>query len=194
MRMMRKWGYQAGTGLGKRGAGIVAPLVHERTGRRSGIIRQGDLSSSLLSTAFRAEVALAPPPLPAAAALQPAPRRPPPSQSRVLLLCNAVLPSGVDDELENEVRGECERLAGGAGEGAEAAVEDVIVFVAERLLDADGSWRAAPEHEAVRVFVSFATAAAADSCRLALDGRHFGGRKVAAELFDEERFRSLELG
>ena len=105
--MMQKWGFTEGTGLGKDGRGIVAPLMHERTGRHSGIIRQASVV-----------------PLPrgqAAASLA----GPAVASSRILLLTNMVLSSEVDDEVEGEVAEECARVLGGSA----VRVDGVIVFV-----------------------------------------------------------------
>jgi hypothetical protein len=188
--MMQKWGFEEGGGLGRFGAGIRAPLVHVRTGAGTGIIRQaavatlgggaaaGGPSSSSSSSSSSFTYALAPRG-PAAAPPQPLPE-PEPPEGRVLLLRNVCAAAEVDDSLEGEVGGECARLCGCA-----SRVESVLVFVCFA-----GS---VPDEAAVRVFVTFSEPEFAAACRGAFEGRFFGGRRVRAALFDEERFRRLDL-
>ena len=110
---------------------------------------------------------------------QPLPE-PEPAEGRVLLLRNVCGAADADDALEGEVGDECARLSGCA-----SRVESVLVFVCFA-----GS---VPDDAAVRVFVTFSEPEFALACRAAFDGRFFGGRRVRAALYDEERFRRLDL-
>ena len=191
LRMMQKWGFEEGGGLGRHGAGIRAPLVHVRTGRNKGIIRQAAVavlgSESAVSAAAAAATApfLYASPLARAAAAAPAlPAallpEPEPASGRVLLLRNVCSSADVDDDLEGEIGDECARLCGCA-----SRVEAVLVFVC-----APGS---VADAEAVRVFVVLSEPEFAAACRASFEGRFFGGRRVRAALFDEERYRRLDL-
>lgn len=188
-RMMQKWGYQAGSGLGKDHTGITAPLIHEKTGLRSGIIRQADLPEALQQPRTGTSA--------------------PTLKSTVVVLRNMVAPSDVDDDLENEVAEECSAKFG--------EVTSVLVYVCERVASAAPSatatlqsiargqhaapskpsnaisWVPVPQEEAVRIFVAFKQPEAAAAARNGMQGRYFGGRAVRASLFDEQRFSKLDL-
>ena len=190
-RMMAKMGHVAGKGLGKDESGITAPLLHMKTGVRSGVIRAGDAptapvrgSSSggdgggpgrdtaattnggvLLSTVGGTQ------PADAAAVLTPT------TPTHVVLLRNMAGPGDVDDDLEAEVKEECATKYG--------PVEGVFVFEC-----GPGS---VPEHEAVRIFVRFASVASAARAQADLHGRFFGGRAVSAAFFDEGRYARFEF-
>ncbi|KAJ1983623.1 hypothetical protein H4R34_001171 [Dimargaris verticillata] len=98
-------------------------------------------------------------------------------QSTVVLLCNMVGPGEVDDELQEETMEECRRYG--------------PVLLCKVLEVTDGS---VPSEKAVRIFVQFATADAAERALQDLDGRYFGGRMVTATYFDPDRFARGELG
>ncbi|TYZ60566.1 hypothetical protein PybrP1_006523 [[Pythium] brassicae (nom. inval.)] len=94
----------------------------------------------------------------------------------VILLQNMVGPGEVDDELQDEVKEECASKYG-------AVVKCVVHEVAARV---------APEH-AVRIFVQFQRPADAEKARQGLNARFFGGRKVQASYYDDDKFRRLDL-
>ena len=187
---MAKWGYKAGHGLGTDGTGITTALHIVRTGRTSGIIRGGGRSIAVDASTTAAAAAPATAAAAAAAPLAPslAAAPPPPAASRILLLRNVVGAGEADDDLEGEMTAECAR---------HGPVRQLLIF--ECTLPAppaDGSAAAPPTfapEDAVRIFVEFESeAAAAAGCR-ALDGRYFGRRRVAAQLFDGGKFESLDL-
>ncbi|CAN6165034.1 unnamed protein product [Urochloa humidicola] len=155
-RMMAKMGWKEGQGLGKQEQGITAPLVAKKTDRRGGVIV--DESSSK-----------PPEKKPKSVTFDGAP-------TRVLLLRNMVGPGEVDDELEDEVAGECAKYG---------TVTRVLIF---EITQTDF-----PAEEAVRIFIQFERAEEATKAVIDLQGRFFGGRVVQASFFDEERFGRNEL-
>ncbi|KAG6966048.1 hypothetical protein JG688_00006958, partial [Phytophthora aleatoria] len=93
--------------------------------------------------------------------------------SRVVLLQNMVGPGEVDDELQEEVKGECSEKYG--------PVTKCMIY--------EVTGRVSPE-EAVRIFVQFRNAGDATK---GLNGRFFGGRKVKAVYYDEGKFERMDL-
>ena len=60
LRMMQKFGYKVGEGLGKQGQGIKTPLVVRKTTDSAGVIEQSSISlSRLISPEITAKNALA---------------------------------------------------------------------------------------------------------------------------------------
>lgn len=201
-KLLAKWGYEQGKGLGKDGSGLTAPLIHEKTGVRSGVIRVADAATASVAPAggsgkrggeagvprpdgtvtmgghtylstvgVQSPVAVPAPP-------QPAPPPPEPGPSRVVCLRNMAGPGEVDDELEAEVRGECEAKYG--------PVDAVFVFQC-------GAALRVPPEEAVRIVVAFVAPDGAARARGDLHGRFFGGRAVRAAFFPEERFARFDF-
>lgn len=84
-------------------------------------------------------------------------------------------PGEVDDDLEPEVKDECNTKYGDVG--------SVIIFeVPEQV----------PE-EAVRIFVEFKRIESAIKAVVDLNGRFFGGRQVKASFYDPEKYDNLQL-
>ncbi|KAE9329684.1 hypothetical protein PR003_g15495 [Phytophthora rubi] len=98
------------------------------------------------------------------------------SSGRVVLLQNMVGPGEVDDELQEEVKGECSETYG--------PVTKCTIY--------EVTGRVSPE-EAVRIFVQFQNAEDATKAITGLNGRFFGGRKVKAVYYDERRFERMDL-
>ncbi|CAI5732745.1 unnamed protein product [Peronospora destructor] len=96
--------------------------------------------------------------------------------SRVVLLQNMVGPGEVDEELQDEVKGECSETYG-------PVAKCVIYEVIERV----------PPEEAIRIFVEFTNPEDATKALTGLHGRFFGGRKVKAVYFDESKFERMDL-
>jgi splicing factor 45 len=164
LKMMAAWGYKRGEGLGKDGTGITAALEHVKTGSRSGVIvSRGTAQLQQGTNALASAVG-------AGSASS--------GGSRVVMLCNMAAPGEVDDDLAEEVQQECTEKYG--------AVQQCFVF------ECAGALRLPPE-EAVRTFVMFEDVKAAESAKLGLDGRFFGGRKVRASFFDETKFLRFDL-
>ncbi|RHX98688.1 hypothetical protein DYB25_000589 [Aphanomyces astaci] len=87
-----------------------------------------------------------------------------------------VAPGDVDDDLNDEVREECE--------GKYGPVAQCIVF--------EVPFRVPPE-EAVRIFVEFVHESDAAKAMAGLNGRFFGGRKLAVTKFDKAQFDRRDL-
>ncbi|KAG4099977.1 hypothetical protein H8356DRAFT_1075745 [Neocallimastix lanati (nom. inval.)] len=95
--------------------------------------------------------------------------------SRVVLLTNLVGAGEVDDTLQEETAEECEKYG---------VVERCLIY------EVKGN---VPDDEAVRIFIKFSRLEEANKAYNALNGRFFGGRKVKAKYFDEDRFTRLDL-
>ncbi|KAK4286848.1 hypothetical protein Pmani_040061 [Petrolisthes manimaculis] len=175
-KIMAKYGFKEGQGLGKSEQGIVRALEVEKTSKRGGRI------------VLEREDSPGPPSMPPPAAMPPPPRPAPQSEkpeakmahilrnpSKVSLLRNMVGPGEVDDELEPEVREECN--------GKYGQVIQVVIFEIPK---------AVPE-EAVRIFVEFQRVESAIKAVIDLNGRFFGGRQVKAGFYDHEDFKAYRL-
>lgn len=85
-------------------------------------------------------------------------------------------PGEVDPDLQTETAAECAKFG---------AVAECVVYECPP--------HSKPPEEAVRIFVRFADAASTARARAEMDGRFFGGRRVAATFFDEQRFAARQL-
>lgn len=177
-KIMAKYGFKEGQGLGKKEQGMSVALQVEKTSKRGGRI-VGEREQ------------LMPPPPPVAHSPPPAQQQPsqvqqpPPeepsiteimkSPSKVVLLRNMVGPGEVDEDLEPEVKDECNTKY---GDVARVLIHEVT--------------EAAPE-EAVRIFVEFKRIESAIKAVVDLNGRFFGGRQVKAGFYSSEKLDSLQL-
>ncbi|XP_034039568.1 poly(U)-binding-splicing factor PUF60a [Thalassophryne amazonica] len=98
-------------------------------------------------------------------------------ESTVMVLRNMVGPDDIDDDLEGEVTEEC---------GKFGQVKRVIIYQ-ERQGEEDDA------EVIVKIFVEFSEAAEMNRAIHALNQRWFGGRKVVAEVYDQERFSNSDL-
>ncbi|XP_050541939.1 splicing factor 45 [Daktulosphaira vitifoliae] len=174
-KIMAKYGFKEGQGLGKKEQGISVALQVEKTSKRGGrIIHEkpgGNLSppmSALIQDDFVAPAPPPPKPLQSITEIMKV-------QSKVVLLRNMVGPGEVDQDLEPEVKDECNTKYGD--------VNKVLIY---ELPDVD------PE-EAVRIFVEFKRIESAIKAVVDLNGRFFGGRQVKAGFYDVEKFNSYQL-
>jgi len=99
------------------------------------------------------------------------------SESTVMVLRNMVGPEDIDDELEGEVTEEC---------GKFGAVNRVIIYQEKQGEEEDADI-------IVKIFVEFSMASEMNKAIQALNDRWFGGRKVVAEVYDQDRFNSSDL-
>ncbi|CAG0886110.1 unnamed protein product [Cyprideis torosa] len=199
-KIMAKYGYKEGQGLGKHETGISTALKVEKIGRKEGRIVDASKEEAEAERDL-----MPPPPLPFAVPgppaavkeeekdLMPPPALPPPSSllkvetsekdvaemmknpSKVVLLKNMVGPGEVDDDLQGEVQEECNVKYGD--------VQKVIIFEIPK---------AVPE-EAVRIFVEFKRLESAIKATVDLNGRFFGGRQVKAMFYDQNKMAQLKL-
>lgn len=98
-------------------------------------------------------------------------------ESTVMVLRNMVDPKDIDDDLEGEVTEEC---------GKFGAVNRVIIYQEKQGEEEDAEI-------IVKIFVEFSMASETHKAIQALNGRWFGGRKVVAEVYDQERFDNSDL-
>lgn len=166
-KIMAKYGFKDGQGLGKQEQGISSALQVEKTSKRGGRIIN-DMSA-------------VPPP-----SLEPAVPQPvatPFSEesitemmknpSKVIVLRNMVGPGEVDDELEPEVKEECRSKYG----------EVITVHITEMP-------NTIPE-ETVRIFVEFSRLESAIKALVDLNGRFFGGRQVRCAFYSTENYENF---
>ncbi|XP_060517211.1 splicing factor 45 [Cylas formicarius] len=163
-KIMARYGFKEGQGLGRMEQGMSSALLVEKTSKRGGrIVHEKDIM---------------PPPPP----IEPAQNvnNPPITEimknpSKVVLLKNMVGPGEVDDDLEPEVKDECNTKYG-----------PVASCIIHEIPHTD------PE-EAVRIFVEFQRIESAIKAVVDLNGRFFGGRQVKANFYDTEKFDNLQL-
>ncbi|XKL65154.1 hypothetical protein PGB90_005240 [Kerria lacca] len=184
-KIMAKYGFKEGQGLGKKEQGMAMALQVEKTSKRGGRIIH--------------EKEIMPPPSIDFLAKSNSPARfslSPPSQfiqkdelkidnssntdlmkmpSKVVLLKNMVGPGEVDQELEPEVKDECNTKYG-----------DVIKVLIHELPNGE-------QEEAVRIFVEFNRIESAVKAVIDLNGRFFGGRQVKAGFYSQEKFAAFQL-
>ncbi|CAK1601959.1 unnamed protein product [Parnassius mnemosyne] len=180
-KIMAKYGFKEGQGLGKKEQGMSVALQVEKTSKRGGrIIHEKD--GNVMPPPGFAMPPLPGPDSPNASSNSPQMSKSEPSiteimksPSKVVLLRNMVGPGDVDDELEPEVKDECNTKYG-----------DVIKVLIFELPNA-------PNEEAVRIFVEFKRIESAIKAVVDLNGRFFGGRQVKAGFYDMEKFNALQL-
>ncbi|XP_050431827.1 splicing factor 45 [Adelges cooleyi] len=174
-KIMAKYGFKEGQGLGKKEQGISVALQVEKTSKRGGrIIHErpgGSLSPSMATSVQDDFVAPAPPPPKPLQSITEIMK----VQSKVVLLRNMVGPGEVDQDLEPEVKDECNTKYGD--------VNRVLIY---EVPDVD------PE-DAVRIFVEFKRIESAIKAVVDLNGRFFGGRQVRAGFYNVEKFNNYQL-
>eukprot|EP00099_Drosophila_melanogaster_P001039 NP_001036425.1 Spf45, isoform B [Drosophila melanogaster] len=189
-KIMAKYGFKDGQGLGKSEQGMAIALQVEKTSKRGGrIIHEKDV--------FLPPLALSPPSIGSQIGTSPSHKAMPPPQmvdtaaesgdigysiteimkspSKVVLLRNMVGPGDVDEELEPEVKDECNTKYG--------EVNSVIIHE---------SFGTVPE-DAVKIFVEFRRIESAIKAVVDLNGRFFGGRQVRAGFYNYDKFKCFQL-
>lgn len=176
-KIMAKFGYKEGQGLGKKEQGIAMALQVEKTSKRGGrIIHEKDIMpppmfampSTPVPTTQSTTTGTQSKPEPSITEIM---REP----SKVVLLRNMVGPGEVDVDLEPEVKDECNTKYG-------EVVQVVIYEIPNTSPD-----------EAVRIFVEFKRMESAIKAVVDLNGRFFGGRQVKAGFYSWDRLQSLQL-
>ncbi|CAL1527159.1 unnamed protein product [Lymnaea stagnalis] len=163
-KIMAKYGYKEGQGLGKSEQGMSTALYVEKTSKRGGkIIHEKDIpkgnKQKLIFLSFT---------------------EPPPSNtnllknpSKVILLQNMVGPGEVDEELEPETAEECTKYG---------KVNKCVIFEIPEACD----------EECVRIFIEFERMESAIKALVDLNGRFFGGRVVKACFYNLDKFRRMD--
>ncbi|XP_051248547.1 splicing factor 45 isoform X1 [Dicentrarchus labrax] len=176
-KIMQKYGFKEGQGLGKHEQGLSTALSVEKTSKRGGKIIIGDAAEkpgssqsgaaetsgggSAADSSKKSEAN------PLTEILK--------NPTKVVLLRNMVGPGEVDEDLEGETKEECEKYG--------KVVKCVIFEIAE-----------VPDDEAVRIFLEFERVESAIKAVVDLNGRYFGGRVVKACFYNLDKFRVLDLG
>ncbi|XP_059477929.1 splicing factor 45 isoform X2 [Neocloeon triangulifer] len=178
-KIMAKFGYKEGQGLGRQEQGISTALQVEKTSKRGGRIVH---EPPPVSTLFGGAPASPPPQNLFAPPAPPTPSTPASlaadeltitemmkNPSKAVLLRNMVGPGEVDEDLEPEVKDECNTKYG-----------DVVKVVIKEIPNV------VPE-EAVQIYVEFKRLESAIKAVVDLNGRFFGGRQVKAVFYDYEK-------
>ncbi|GBP39790.1 Splicing factor 45 [Eumeta japonica] len=182
-KIMAKYGFKEGQGLGKKEQGMSVALQVEKTSKRGGRIIHEKDGAAMPPPPFNTFSMPAIPEIgspndsssPQLNKSEPSITEIMKSPSKVVLLRNMVGPGDVDEELEPEVKDECNTKYG--------EVVNVIIFEMPN----------AVAEEAVRIFVEFKRIESAIKAVVDLNGRFFGGRQVKAGFYDVEKFNSLQL-
>ncbi|XP_070494615.1 splicing factor 45 [Chironomus tepperi] len=169
-KIMAKYGFKDGQGLGKQEQGISTALQVEKTSKRGGrIINEKEMKEVPSVPAQSAQPSTQGAVLPSEQTITEMLKNP----SKVILLRNMVGPGEVDDELEPEVKDECTTKYG----------EVITVHIMEMP-------NQIPE-ETVRIFVEFARLECAIKALLDLNGRFFGGRQVRCRFYSSEKYENF---
>ncbi|KAL9707913.1 hypothetical protein quinque_011431 [Culex quinquefasciatus] len=168
-KIMAKYGFKDGQGLGKQEQGMSMALQVEKTSKRGGrIVHEKDMPAPDVPSGGAGATAIPFQEEPSITEIMKSP-------SKIVLLRNMVGPGDVDDDLEPEVKDECHTKYG-----------DVITVVINEIPNV------VPE-ETVRIFVEFKRMESAIKAVVDLNGRFFGGRQVRAGFYSQEKFERMEL-
>ncbi|XP_042367199.1 splicing factor 45 [Plectropomus leopardus] len=176
-KIMQKYGFKEGQGLGKHEQGLSTALSVEKTSKRGGKIIIGDAAEKPGSSQTgAAETSVGGSAADSSKKSEANPlteilKNP----TKVVLLRNMVGRGEVDEDLEGETKEECEKYG--------KVVKCVIFEIA-----------AVPDDEAVRIFLEFERVESAIKAVVDLNGRYFGGRVVKACFYNLDKFRVLDLG
>ena len=99
------------------------------------------------------------------------------NESGVVVLRNMVGPEDVDEELQEEIEEEC---------GKYGEVENVVIYQEKQGEEEDAE-------VLVKIFVEFKAGDAAKRAKDALHGRFFGGRRVVADIYDQDLYEHNDL-
>ncbi|KAM3587430.1 uncharacterized protein V6R79_005321 [Siganus canaliculatus] len=176
-KIMQKYGFKEGQGLGKHEQGLSTALSVEKTSKRGGKIIIGDAAEKPGSSqsgaaetsggGSAADASKKSDANPLTEILK--------NPTKVVLLRNMVGRGEVDEDLEGETKEECEKYG--------KVVKCVIFEIAD-----------VPDDEAVRIFLEFERVESAIKAVVDLNGRYFGGRVVKACFYNLDKFRVLDLG
>ncbi|MEQ2288440.1 Splicing factor 45, partial [Ameca splendens] len=176
-KIMQKYGFKEGQGLGKHEQGLSTALSVEKTSKRGGKIIIGDAAekpgssqsgaADTSSGASAADSSKKSEANPLTEILK--------NPTKVVLLRNMVGRGEVDEDLEGETKEECEKY----GKVVKCVIFEIAVV---------------PDDEAVRIFLEFERVESAIKAVVDLNGRYFGGRVVKACFYNLDKFRVLNLG
>ncbi|XP_068442314.1 splicing factor 45 isoform X2 [Clinocottus analis] len=176
-KIMQKYGFKEGQGLGKHEQGLSTALSVEKTSKRGGKIIIGDAAEKpgSSSQAGAAETT--------AGGFSDSSKKSDANPlteilknpTKVVLLRNMVGRGEVDEDLEGETKEECEKY----GKVVKCVIFEIAVV---------------PDEDAVRIFLEFERVESAIKAVVDLNGRYFGGRIVRACFYNPDKFWVLDLG
>ncbi|XP_033931120.1 splicing factor 45 isoform X1 [Pseudochaenichthys georgianus] len=176
-KIMQKYGFKEGQGLGKHEQGLSTALSVEKTSKRGGKIIIGDAAEKPGSSqpgapetsggGFSGDNVKKSDANPLTEILK--------NPTKVVLLRNMVGRGEVDEDLEGETKEECEKY----GKVVRCVIFEIAVV---------------PDEDAVRIFLEFERVESAIKAVVDLNGRYFGGRIVRACFYNLDKFRVLDLG
>lgn len=178
-KIMQKYGFREGQGLGKHEQGLSTALSVEKTSKRGGKIIIGDSTEKKSESSQNvvdphgsnsgasADASKKNEANPLTEILK--------CPTKVVLLRNMVGRGEVDEDLEGETKEECEKYG---------KVVKCVIFEISGV----------PDEDAVRIFLEFERVESAIKAVVDLNGRYFGGRVVKACFYNLDRFRVLDLG
>ncbi|EER15335.1 RNA binding protein, putative [Perkinsus marinus ATCC 50983] len=160
-KLLKKMGWTEGQGLGVQNQGITAPLIHKKIDATQGKIEIGKISVRIeIVGDDRIKVQKILPP-----SIGQSPPTPSEVESRIMLLKNMVDKGEVDEDLQEDVKEECETYG---------TVEEVkVVEVGDE----------------VRVFVVFADVTASQKAKKIMHGRTFDQKRIDARYYDEDKYK-----
>lgn len=178
-KIMQKYGFREGQGLGKHEQGLSTALSVEKTSKRGGKIIIGDAAEKPGSS----QPAAAEPAGQGSGASADSSKKSDANPlteilkcpTKVVLLRNMVGRGEVDEDLEGETKEECEKY----GKVIKCVIFEIALVI---------------EEEAVRIFLEFERVESAIKAVVDLNGRYFGGRVVKACFYNLDKFRVLDLG
>ncbi|KAJ8411380.1 hypothetical protein AAFF_G00173860 [Aldrovandia affinis] len=182
-KIMQKYGFREGQGLGKHEQGLSTALSVEKTSKRGGKIIVGELTEKTGPSQAASVLPPAEPPGWGIGATAEAGKKSETNPlteilkcpTKVVLLRNMVGRGEVDEDLEAETKEECEKYG---------KVIKCVIFEISGVTD----------DEAVRIFLEFERVESAIKAVVDLNGRYFGGRVVKACFYNQDKFRLLDLG
>uniref|UniRef100_H3BCQ2 Splicing factor 45 n=1 Tax=Latimeria chalumnae TaxID=7897 RepID=H3BCQ2_LATCH len=173
-KIMQKYGFREGQGLGKHEQGLSTALSVEKTSKRGGKIIVGDSAEKAVLPSLPS-----PPPDPKNIEAAKKSDANPLTEilkypTKVVLLRNMVGAGEVDDDLEGETKEECEKYG---------KVSKCVIFEVAGLLRKP--WE--------RTFLNLNFFSSSILAVVDLNGRYFGGRVVKACFYNLDKFRVLDL-
>ncbi|XP_078489551.1 splicing factor 45 isoform X1 [Ciona intestinalis] len=162
-KIMAKYGFKEGLGLGKDNKGMSHALQIEKTSKRGGKIISSEQIEQQLEEDYKKEQQ-------EKKSVTDLLKNP----TKVICLRNMVGPGEVDDDLEAETKEECSKYG---------SVNKCLIF----------EMHGVTEDEAIRIFIEFDRMESAIKSLVDMNGRFFGGRTVKASFYDVEKFKSFQL-
>jgi len=169
-KIMNKYGFKEGKGLGKDNRGMSHALLVEKTSKRGGKIISSQEQQKLMEQQAEEEMQRVEQQQQEQKSVTDLLKNP----TKVLCLRNMVGPGEVDNELQGETSEECSKYG---------QVVKCLIYEMHGVTD----------DEAIRIFIEFDRLESAIKGLVDLNGRFFGGRSVKASFYDPIKFKSFQL-